>query len=94
MEGTASAVSDESCYLMFSNSTYTWIIATPDVKEWIERGGVIPGVDTDQKINHRELGGQLGVAAFDDSIILPQDQYHITTVCDGVSALNYVGTNK
>ena len=94
MEGTALAVSDELYFPIFSTGTCTWIIATSDVKEWIERGGVITGVDTDQTSYRSKLEGQLGIAAFVDSIIIPIGEYHITTACNGLSALNFVGTNK
>ena len=50
-----------------------WVdISTPDCVEWIEGGGVIPGLKSDQNSYRSELGDQLGIAAFISSVNLPK----------------------
>ena len=95
LSGTALAVSDGS----FFPDTYTgaaaWIVASPDGKEWIQGGGLIPGDPEDQDPYRSELGGQLGLAAFCSSIILPaQDPILLTVACDGESALKQVSIGR
>ena len=47
------------------------IVATPNGKEWIKGGDLIPGTPDDQGAYRSELGGQLIIASFTSSIILP-----------------------
>ena len=43
IEGSALTVSDGSYFPLTKTGTCAWIISTPDGKEWIEDGGVVPG---------------------------------------------------
>ena len=94
ISNTALAVSDGSYYPHEKVGACAWTISTPDGKEWIKGGGVIPGEHTDQNSYRAELGGQLGIAVFIESIVMPEGDYHMTTVCDGLAALNNVGIDK
>ena len=97
-EGTALAVSDGSFPPLTKTGTCAWIVSTQNGEEWIQGGGVVPGESHEQNSYRSELGGQLGIAIVTDSIQLPppinQEKYHITIVCDGLSALDTVGTDK
>ena len=93
--GTAIAVSDGSYYPDSQIGSCGWIIASMNGGEWIQGGGIIPG-DKKYQCSHRsELGGQVGIVSFLHSILLPPSTKppitHITTICDGLSALNQVG---
>ena len=52
----------------------------------------MPGVPKDQNSYRSELAGQLGIASFFESICLPANSYHSFTLCDGLAALNSVGS--
>ena len=91
INGTALGVSDGSYYPVQEVGACGWIISTPDGTEWIEGGGVIPGLKSDQNSYRSELGGQLGIAAFISSVNLPKGNYTMKTVCDGLAALDRVG---
>ena len=85
--GTAIAVSDGSFYKEHNIGACGWIIATPDAEEWIEGGGLVPDTSDSYRT---ELAGQLGIAAFLESIIIDNLEATptITVSCDGLSALN------
>ena len=68
-----------------------WTISKLDGKERIQGGGVIPGTKKDKNSYRAELGGQLGIAAFVESVDIPQGAYQLNTICDGLAALNKVG---
>ena len=93
--GTAVAVSDGSYYPDTQIGSCGWIIASTNGGEWIQGGGIIPGDKKDQCSHRSELGGQVGIASFLHSLLLPPSTNppltHITTICDGLSALNQVG---
>ena len=95
---TAISVSDGSFFLEAKVGSCAWILSSPDGREWIEGGGIIPGEDTDQGSYRSELGGQCGIAVAVDCLVLPDpltgEPYHITTICDGLAALNKVGICK
>ena len=61
-----------------------WIISSSDGSEWIQGGGVIPGPSGEQSSYRSELGGQTGIAAICNSLILPNTvlgaSRNITTV--------------
>ena len=88
--GTAIAVSDGSFYEEYNIGACGWIIATPDAEEWIEGGGLVPDASDSYRT---ELAGQLGIAAFLESIIIDNlaATPTITVSCDGLSALNRTG---
>ena len=44
----------------------------PVGKEWVKGDGIIPGMCKDQNSYRAELGGQLGIANFIESIDIPQ----------------------
>ena len=94
INGSAVGVSDGSYFPIQEVGACGWIISTPDGGEWIEGGGVIPGLQSDQNSYRSELGGQLGIASFISSVNLPKGEYTLKTVCDGLSALNQVGLDK
>ena len=93
--GTAINVSDGFYYPDSQTGSCGWIIASMNGGEWIQGGGIIPGDKKDQYSHRSELGGQVGIASFLHSILLPPSirppNPHITTICDGLSALNQVG---
>ena len=47
IDGTAVGVSDDSYFPIEEVGICGWIIATPDGCEWIEGGGIIPGLQSD-----------------------------------------------
>ena len=94
MNGTALCVSDGSYFPIQEVGACGWIISTPDGTEWIEGGGVIPGLKSDQNSYRSELGSQLGIAAFISSVNFPHGNYTMKTVCDGLAALNRVGLDR
>ena len=57
-------------------------------------GGVIPGTKKNQNSYRAELGGQLGIASFNQSVVVPPGKYTMKTVCDGLAALEKVGVDK
>ena len=68
LAGTAIAVSDGSYFEEYDIGACGWIIATPDSKEWIEGGGLVPDASDSYRC---ELAGQVGIASFlEESIIL------------------------
>lgn len=79
--------SDGSYHPIQEMGSCGWIIATPDGAKWIEGGGVIPGLKSDQNSYRSELGGPLGIATFVASINLPIGNYTLKTVCHGLSTL-------
>ena len=95
LNGTAIAVSDGSFYPIEKVGSCGWILASSDGSQWIQGGGIIPGKPMDQSSYRSELGGQLGIVAALHSLKLssdtPNKSLHITTLCDGISALNTVG---
>eukprot|EP00979_Chaetoceros_neogracilis_P010571 scaffold2501_cov164-Chaetoceros_neogracile.AAC.1 len=101
-DGTALAVSDGSFYPLTRIGAAAWIITTPDQKEWIEGGGVLPGPPLTQDPYRSELGGLLGMAVCLSSmatLIGPSanaitTSCAVTTACDGLSALNKVNIRK
>ena len=48
LNGSAVGVSDGSYFPIQEVGACGWIISTPDGGEWIEGGGVIPGLQSDQ----------------------------------------------
>ena len=95
IHGTAYGVSDGSFYPNTRTGSCAWIISTPDGTEYIQGGGLVPGESEDQDPYRSELGGQLGLAAMASGIQLPNGISPIFTIaCDGLSALNQVGTDK
>ena len=94
INGTTVGVSDSYYFPILEVGACGWIIATPDGIEWIESGGVIPGLLSDQNNYKSELGGQLGIATFVASVNLPKGDYVLKTICDGLSAVNCVGLYK
>ena len=77
-------------------------VTTPDQKEWIEGGGVLPGPLLSQDPYRSELGGLLGMAVCLSSmatLIGPSanaitTSCAVTTACDGLSALQKVNIRK
>ena len=61
ISGTAIAVSDGSYYPTEEVGACAWTISTPDGKERVQGGGVIPGSKIDQNSYRAELGGQLAI---------------------------------
>ena len=94
ISGTALAVSDRPYYPNEEVGACAWTISTPDGKERVQGGGVIPGVSKEQNSYRAELGGQLGIANFIECVDVPPGSYKIKTVCDGLSALDKVGVDK
>ena len=95
LEGQAYAVSDGSYFPSAQTGACAWIVATRDGTEWVKGGGIIPGVEEDQDSYRSELGGQVGLAAFITSIILPLDAApNITLACDGLAAINRVNMDS
>ena len=45
----------------------------------------------DQNSYRTELGGQLAITTFAESVDVPQGEYYTKTVCDGLATLNKVG---
>ena len=72
LDGTAIQFSDGSYFLAdYQVGACAWILATPDGKEWIEGGGLVPGSPEDQSAYRRKLAGQVGAVSFVDSIPWP-----------------------
>eukprot|EP00979_Chaetoceros_neogracilis_P010569 scaffold2500_cov172-Chaetoceros_neogracile.AAC.2 len=101
-DGTPLAVSDGSFYPLTRIGAAAWIITTPDQKEWIEGGGVLPRPPLTQDPYRSELGGLLGMAVCLSSMAIligPSanaitTSCAVTTACDGLSALNKVNIRK
>ena len=95
LNGTALAVSDGSFFPEQKVGSCAWVLASSDGSEYIAGGGLIPGSADDQSSYRSELGGQVGIANVVNSLILPQTKdnkkRYITTICDGLSALETVG---
>jgi len=85
-----SSVSNGSYFPRYEIGACAWIIASPDGREWIEGGGLIHGEPHKQNSYRSQIGGQLDIASLLHSIQLPPSSYHITTVCDGLAALESV----
>ena len=94
--GKILAASDGSFYPDTQTGACGWIVATMDGQEWIQGGGILPGEKTDQNSYRSELGGQIGIASFFHSILVPPSptptSCQIISICDNVAALNKVGT--
>ena len=91
LQGTALAVSDGSFLPLYKVGSCSWIISTPDGKEYIKGGGLIPGSSDHQSAYRSELGGQLGLASIISNIILPPSlNTKMTVACDGLAALQKV----
>ena len=84
-------VSDGSYFYIQAVGACAWIIANPDGNEWVEVGGFIPGLSSDQNSYRIKLDNQLGIASFVSSVNLLNGNYILKTVCDGLYALNRVG---
>ena len=94
LHGTALAVSDGSYFPLHKVGACAWVIATPDGSQWISGGGLVPGTKEDQSAYRSELAGQVGIAAFLESLMLDDRlDLSITTLCDGISALRKVLTS-
>ena len=65
-------VSDGSFYPVTRTRACAWITPTPDGEEWIQSSGLVPGEVEEQDPYRSELGGQLGLAAFVSSILIPE----------------------
>ena len=89
--GTVLAVNDGSYYSTKGLGACPWKISTSDGYEWVKGGGIIPGLCKDQHSYRAELGGQLGITNFIESVDIPQREYSIKTACDGLAALNKFG---
>ena len=57
LNSLALVVSDESYYPIEKVGACAWNISTPDGKEWVEGGGIIPGLCKDQNSYRANLGG-------------------------------------
>ena len=84
-------VSDGSYFPMQEAGTCAWIITTSDGNEWVEGGGEIPGLSSNQNSYRSDLGIQIGISSFVSLFNLPTGNYVLKTVCDGLFALNRVG---
>ena len=95
LAGTAIAVSDGSFFPDSQTGACGWIIATPDnADEWVQGGGLIPGDPEIQSAYRSELGGQLGISAFVESLLLDLPvgtKLPLRSACDGISALRQTG---
>ena len=87
ISGTSLAVSDGFYYPKEEVGACAWAISTPDGKEQLQRGGVIPGLKKEQNIYRAELGGQPGIALFNKAVKVPLGQYKMKTICDGLADL-------
>ena len=92
LAGTAIAVSDGSFFPdSQTGGACGWIITTPDnADEWVQGGGLIPGDPEVQSAYHSELGGQLGISAFVESLLLDLPvgtKLPLLSACDSISAL-------
>ena len=98
MNGTAIAISDGSFSPRNKVGSCAWILSSPDGREWIKGGGILPGDHTEQGSYRSELGGQCGIAVTVDCIDLPNpitgELCHITSICDVLASLNKVGIDK
>ena len=93
LTGSAITVSDGSFFPQSNVGTCSWILATPDLKEYIKGGGIVPGPPQAQSSYRSELGGLLGIANIVSNIVLPSTvSSSITVSCDGLAALNKVNT--
>ena len=95
VERNAIAINDGSYFPHNQLGSCTLIISTPDGKEWIKGGGIIPGAKFDQSAYRNELGGQLDIASIVSNLILPDGvQSTLTIACDGLSVLEKTRTTK
>ena len=95
IQGQAYAVSDGSFFPTSRTGACAWIVSTRGGEEWIKGGGIIPGSTYDQDPYRSELGGQVGLASFITSIILPTGVTpSITIACDGKAAIDRVNMAK
>ena len=91
LHGTALAVSDGSYFPIHKVGACAWVVATPDGTQWISGGGIVPGTADDQSAYRSELAGQVGIVAFLEALIFEDNpDLSITTLCDGISALQKV----
>ena len=68
-----------------------WVVVTPDGTQWISGGGIVPGTMDDQSAYRSKLAGQVGIVAFLEALIFTDNpDLSITTLCDGISALQKV----
>ena len=90
INGSALAVSDGYYFPLTKTGACAWIVFTPDGRQWIQGGDDVPGEAYEQNRYRSELCGELGVSIIMDSIQLPimepHSKYHITVICDGLSA--------
>ena len=94
LHDTALAVSDGSYFPLHRVGACAWVIATPDGLQWISGGGLVPDTKDDQSAYRSELAGQVGIAAYLESLILDDRiDLSITTLCDGISALHKILTS-
>ena len=80
-------ISDGSYFPLQEAGACAQIIATPDGNAWVEGGGVITGLPSDQHIYRSKFGGQLGIASFVSSVNLSNGNYILKTAYDGLSTL-------
>lgn len=84
-------VSDDSYFSTQEVGGCRWNISILDSSEWIEGGGIIPGLIMYHNIYMSKLGGHLCIASFMSSTNLPKGKYTLKTVCGGVLASKRLG---
>jgi len=62
LDGKAVAVCDGSYFEQFATAAAAWTISSADGVEWIEGGGIVPGVTSELNSYRAELAGLLGPA--------------------------------
>lgn len=70
--GTVLAVSDGLSYPITHLGACGWIISTPDQKEWIQGGCIIPGDLVIHNAYMTDLGERTGIALFFNTFIIPE----------------------
>ena len=91
LHGTALAVSDGSYFPIHKMGACAWVVATPDSTQWISGVGIVPDTADDQSAYRSELAGQVDIVAFLEALIFEDNpDLSITTLCDGISALQKV----
>ena len=87
-------ISDGTFYPSHHIGACGWIVATPDLQQWIQGGCVVPGKPSIHSAYRAELCGLAGIAFFFNSIILPINaSFHQSVFSDCKSALKRITTS-
>jgi len=93
LQGNAVAVCDGSYFEQYTTAAAAWTLSSADGVEWIEGGGIVPGVTSELNFYRAELAGLLGPAVALQCLsplliaIEPTLDTTLVVACDNIRAL-------